>query len=224
MRLPDAAPALSGRGPLPRAGKRLRFVLSLRSPPRRVRMRVGDTCQAHRCDGGFQGGADHTPGTRRAESLRPFSAPVHRRGAARASLQRASAGQGRRCVTGSPVLTMTVDVATRRAEDGAALAATGLASAETAVGARRRTCEAGTRPERFRAATSQHVIRAVLNTPVASVRLADVAHDASLSRRGSGAQRESSGDAFSGVAEAGRRPDKAGAASAAVTVDRPTIS
>jgi len=39
-------------------------------------MRVDVICQAHWCGGGCQGDTDHTPGTRRAESLRPFS-PLH---------------------------------------------------------------------------------------------------------------------------------------------------
>src|SRR5688572_21632974 len=37
------------------AGKRPALEHSLRSTPRRVRMRVGDTCQAHRCAGGAVG-------------------------------------------------------------------------------------------------------------------------------------------------------------------------
>ena len=69
----DAVPALSGRGRLPRAGKRSPLILSLRSLPRRVAEAFSDICQAHRCAIAFQGVTDHTEGTRREESLRPFS-------------------------------------------------------------------------------------------------------------------------------------------------------
>jgi len=69
------------------------------------------------------------------------------------------------------------------ASDGISMSAIGESAARAAVGLasaddRRRSTpthrEAGTRPERFLAATSHHVIRAVLKTPCASVRLADV--------------------------------------------------
>jgi hypothetical protein len=69
----DAVPALSGRGRLPRAGKRSPLILSLRPLPRRVADAFGDICQAHRCAIAFQGVTDHMEGTRREESLRPFS-------------------------------------------------------------------------------------------------------------------------------------------------------
>ena len=41
-----AAPALAVRGRLPRSGKSSRLIRSLRSLPRRVRMRLSDRCQA----------------------------------------------------------------------------------------------------------------------------------------------------------------------------------
>jgi hypothetical protein len=59
----------SAAGAAPRAGKALpAHTLSM---PRRVRMRLADTCQAHRCAGGHQIDADHSDGTRRAKAGSP---------------------------------------------------------------------------------------------------------------------------------------------------------
>ena len=70
------APALAVRGPLRGAGKSSRLVLSLRSPPRRVGMRLGDRCQAHRCAGGDLGSTRITEtGLAARNRLSGFPAP-----------------------------------------------------------------------------------------------------------------------------------------------------
>ena len=50
-----------------------------RSLPRRLTGCQGDICQAHRCVTGLQNGTDHTPGSRREESLRARSGFALRR-------------------------------------------------------------------------------------------------------------------------------------------------
>ena len=69
----DAAPALSVRGRLPRAGKRPPLILSLRSRPRRVRDAVRRQMRCGRCAWGCPPSTDRWARTRRVESLRPFS-------------------------------------------------------------------------------------------------------------------------------------------------------
>ena len=90
--LPLTRRAGTGRPrPTPRAGKSSPLVPSLRSLPRRVGTRLGDRCQAHRCAGGSQDGADHTDRTRREESPRRLSGSAaldfSRSSAARAPLR-----------------------------------------------------------------------------------------------------------------------------------------
>ena len=75
--LKRAAPALAVHGRLPRSGKPSRLILSLRSLPRRVRMRVGDRCQAHRCAGGGVGSTRITETELAARNRRAgFPAPL----------------------------------------------------------------------------------------------------------------------------------------------------
>ena len=98
-----AAPALAVRGRLPRSGKSSRLILSLRSLSRRVRMRLGDRCQAHRCAGGRLGSTRITQTELAARNRRAgFPAPLgfadretKRNCAARGPLQTAAAVQHR---------------------------------------------------------------------------------------------------------------------------------
>ena len=69
----DAAPALSVRGRLPRAGKRAPLIPSLRSRARRVRDALRRPMRCGRCAWGCQHRTDRWARTRRGESLRPFS-------------------------------------------------------------------------------------------------------------------------------------------------------
>ncbi len=69
----DAAPALSVRGRLPRAGKRAPLIPSLRSRARRVRDALRRPMRCGRCASGCQHSTDRWARTRRGESLRPFS-------------------------------------------------------------------------------------------------------------------------------------------------------
>jgi len=85
-----AAPALAVRGRLPRSGKSSPLIPSLRSLPRRVRMRLSDRCQAELLPVAFCVYADHRDRTRREESPRRFSCF-----AARGPLQTAAAVQHR---------------------------------------------------------------------------------------------------------------------------------
>ena len=67
-----AGRGVSAAGAAPRAGKPLPArTLPL---PRRLRMRVDDMCQAHRCAGGIQPYADHRVGSRRAKGGAPSAA------------------------------------------------------------------------------------------------------------------------------------------------------
>ena len=122
-----------------------------------------------------------------------FPRPLAHEGRSACLASRSSVVQGRHCVSGSPApsLRCAADRSACRltwTEDCAACTAAVLASAASAkatarlavdrlksyaseggpttdVGARRQQCEAGTRPERFLAATSHRAIRGVLKTP-----------------------------------------------------------
>jgi len=67
-----AAPALAVRGRLPRSGKSSRLIRSLRSLPRRVRMRLGDRCQAELLPAAFC----DLRGSQRPNSPRGIAAPI----------------------------------------------------------------------------------------------------------------------------------------------------
>ncbi len=107
-RLRRAAPALAVRSRLPRSGKPSRLVPSLRSLPRRVGMRVGGRCQAHRCAGGGVGSTRITETELAARNRRAgFPAPVRfadqgrsAASAARGPLQTAAAAQHRHAAGG----------------------------------------------------------------------------------------------------------------------------
>ena len=67
-----AAPALAVRVRLPRSGKSSRLVRSLRSKPRRVRMRLGDRCQAELLPAVIR----DLRGSHRPDSPRGIAAPI----------------------------------------------------------------------------------------------------------------------------------------------------
>jgi len=162
----DAAPALSVRGRLPRAGKRAPLILSLRSGPRRVRDAARRQMCCARCAWGCQDGTDRWARTRRVESLCPFSRAREQTGAARGSLQTSSAGQGRHCVTGSPAKRSSTEERRSQTGDSAAhVQRRAWLRPPTAVGARRRTAKPERDRSRFRAATSHRAIRAVRIPP-----------------------------------------------------------
>jgi len=119
-------------------------------PARRLRMRVGDTCQAHWCAGGSQTYADHTQRSRRAESGRALSGC-----AARGALRIAAGAQ--------------------RHRSASLLCARGWCGPPRALGARRRTAQPENRPPRFiRVVFGPCDPRPGEATAGASVRLADV--------------------------------------------------
>ena len=78
----------SAAGAAPRPGKPLPAHTLPR--PRRLRMRVDDICQAHRCAGGLQRYADHRVGSRREESLGAVSGCAVRRRAPQRAGRRVS--------------------------------------------------------------------------------------------------------------------------------------
>ncbi len=109
--LKRAAAALAVHGRLPQSGKPSRLGPSLRSLPRRVGKRVGDTCQAHRCAGGSVGSTRITETELAARNRRAgFPAPLgfadretKRDSAARGPLQTAAAAQHRHDARGRQV-------------------------------------------------------------------------------------------------------------------------
>ena len=201
----DAAPALSVRGRLPRAGKWPPLILSLRSRPRRVRDAVRRQMRCGRCAWGGPRSTDRWARTRRVESLRPFSR-ARVSGGRRAWLAPDVLGRPRPALRDRQPGKVIIDCEPRSqtADRAAHVQRRAWLRPLTAVGARRRTAKPERDRSRFLAATSYRAIHGVRRTLVHRA-LRHLSSGPSPSRRGSGRVRAQG--AFPACGVGGRRPE-----------------
>ena len=201
----DAAPALSVRGRLPRAGKWPPLILSLRSRPRRVRDAVRRQMRCGRCAWGGPRSTDRWALTRRVESLRPFSR-ARVSGGRRAWLAPDVLGRPRPALRDRQPGQVIIDCEPRSqtADRAAPVQRRTWLRPLTAVGARRRTAKPERDRSRFLAATSYRAIHGVRRTLVHRA-LRHLSSGPSPSRRGSGRVRAQGAFPACGVGR--RRPE-----------------